>query len=73
MSKKKELYHCLNKACTLGTIHQPGRFTSGITAEQKHLLTGAPVDSFEEGEHYGEGVCPNCGEKGEPFDPSRES
>ena len=61
MAKK---YECHNKACALGTVGEPGRFTSGMTKQQKHLLTGAPEDSLKSGEDYGPGICPNCGTKG---------
>lgn len=57
-------FECHNSACTLGTIHQPGRFTGGITAEQVHLVTGQPLDSLKKDEDYGTGFCPNCGQKG---------
>jgi hypothetical protein len=60
------LYKCENTSCTLGKVGEPGHFTGGITAEQVNLLTGAPVESLEEGTDYGEGVCPNCGVKGTP-------
>jgi hypothetical protein len=53
-------YLCTNPACSLGTVGQPGRFTGGITPEQKTLLTGDP-----EPEEHGKGVCPNCGLTGE--------
>jgi hypothetical protein len=68
MAKDVVLYVCKNPACTLGTVGQLGRFTGGITAEQKHLLTGAPVETFKEGVDYGEGVCTNCGQPGETYD-----
>ena len=60
----KKLYECRNKACSLGTPHQPGRFTGGMTSGFAFALTGInPVDQ-KKGVHYGEGICPNCGEKG---------
>jgi hypothetical protein len=59
-----KVYECTNQACSLGTVGNPGRFTGGITAEQQHLLTGAPLDSLEKGKDYGDGYCPNCGKKG---------
>ena len=62
MAKK---YECHNPACVLGTVGQPGRFTGGITKEQVNLLTGAPADALEKGKDYGDGICPNCGTKGE--------
>lgn len=68
MTKPATLYVCKNAACTLGTAGQLGRFTGGISAEQKHLLTGAPLESLVEGSDYGDGVCPNCGHQGEPYD-----
>lgn len=65
------LYLCKNAACTLGTVQQPGRFTGGITALQKHLLTGAPLEALEDGVDHGEGICPNCGLPGEPYDAAK--
>lgn len=53
------VYECSNPACTLGTVGQPGRFTGGITPEQKSILTGDP-----EPDVHGDGVCPNCGKPG---------
>jgi hypothetical protein len=29
-----------------------------------NILTGKPVDDLKSGEDYGQGVCPNCGQKG---------
>lgn len=57
-------YECHNAACSLGTVGNPGTFTGGMEKEAKHLLTGQPVDSLEKDKDYGEGVCPNCGQKG---------
>ena len=57
-------YVCENPSCTLGTVGEPGRFTSGVTAEQVNVLTGKPVDSLKSGDDYGAGFCPNCGQKG---------
>lgn len=68
MAKDPTLHVCKNPACPLGSAVQLGRFTGGITAEQKHLLTGAPLESLKKGVDYGDGVCPNCGVKGEPYD-----
>lgn len=62
------LHVCKNPACALGSLEQLGRFTGGITAEQKHMLTGRPLESLVEGTDYGEGVCTNCGQPGEPYD-----
>ncbi len=59
-----KMYLCENKACSLGTVGEPGRFSSGITKKQVHLLTGRPVDSLKSDEDYGQGFCPNCGQKG---------
>ena len=59
-----KLYECHNPACTLGARGEAGHFTSGMTAEQVNLLTGKPVDTLVDGEDYGEGICPNCGEQG---------
>lgn len=60
------LYECTNPQCTLGSANEPGHFTGGITADQVNLLTGTPVENLTEGEDHGEGICPNCGKKGEP-------
>jgi hypothetical protein len=54
-----QVYRCENAACTLGSKSDHGRFTGGMTKEQKTLLTGDP-----EPDRFGEGVCPNCGEPG---------
>ena len=54
-----EVYECKNSSCTLGTPGNPGRFSGGATKEQITNLTGDP-----EPENFGDGVCPNCGEKG---------
>jgi hypothetical protein len=67
----KTLYVCKNPACALGAVGQLGRFTGGITAEQKHLLTGAPVETLKKGVDYGDGVCMNCGQPGEPYDTAK--
>jgi hypothetical protein len=56
VAKEAIVYECENPACTLGTLHQAGRFTGGITAAQATALTGDP-----EAKH-GPGVCPNCGQ-----------
>lgn len=58
MAKTPKTYLCTNKACTLGTAHNPGRFTGGISASQAVAISGNP-----EAKH-GEGVCPNCGRPG---------
>lgn len=52
-----KLYECHNKACTLGSVANPGQFTGGITEDQVRALTGDPEAPF------GEGYCPNCGQK----------
>jgi hypothetical protein len=57
-------YLCDNAACTLGSVGNPGRFSGGMTKDQKHLLTGQPVDDLKSGEDFGAGICPNCGQKG---------
>jgi hypothetical protein len=57
-------YECTNKACSLGTVGVPGRFTGGITADQATLLTGKPAEHQEKGIDYGPGVCPNCAQPG---------
>ena len=72
MSKTATVYHCINPTCVLGSVGQPGRFTGGMTAEAKNLLTGEPVEDLEEGTDYGDGSCPNCGQPGQDYDPSIE-
>jgi hypothetical protein len=62
---EKQVHVCENPACTLGTPGSPGRFTGGATKEQVLAITGNP-----DGDH-GDGVCPNCGERGEKFDPAK--
>jgi hypothetical protein len=62
MAKDPKTYVCTNKACLLGTVGQPGRFTGGATDYQAFLLTGDP------GAKGGEGVCPNCGKPGKAED-----
>ena len=59
----KKTYECTADHCTLGTLGAPGYFTGGMMKEQKHMLTGRPLEQIEDGE-YGEGVCPNCGTPG---------
>ncbi len=54
-----KVFECKNSACTLGTPGNPGRFSGGAEKEAITLITGDP-----EPEHFGEGVCPNCGTKG---------
>lgn len=66
----KTVHLCENPACTLGAVGHPGRFTGGITAEGKHLLTGAPLESLKEGADYGDGFCPNCATKSTKTAPS---
>lgn len=68
-TKLEQVYECHNSACPLGSRKDAGRFTNGITAEQKNLLTGDPIENMVEGEDYGEGVCSTCGEKGTPVPP----
>jgi hypothetical protein len=63
-----KLYLCKNKACSLGSLQQPGRFTGGITQEAVHLLTGRPLEDLKKGSDYGAGFCPNCGQEGEEYD-----
>lgn len=53
------VYECNTPTCTLGTRKEPGRFSGGATKEQITVITGDP-----EPENHGDGVCPNCGEKG---------
>lgn len=57
-------YECENPSCTLGTVGAPGRFSGGMSQEAKHLLTGQPIDDLKKGDDYGDGICPNCGQKG---------
>ena len=63
-SYRMKVYECRNSACSLGFAKDPGRFTGGMTAEQKTLVTGEPVDSLKKGVDYGDGICPNCGREG---------
>ena len=65
MSKEPTVYACSNATCSLGVIGQPGYFSGGITSAQKTMLTGHPEEKMIEGEDFGDGVCPNCGAKGE--------
>ena len=60
-----KLYLCKNPSCSLGSLKGYGRFTGGITKEQATMLTGNPEPD------HGPGVCPNCGVKGEAFDPMK--
>lgn len=55
MGLSKTLFHC-NK-CEMD-------FTDGAEAVNIVTLTGKPEESLEEGEDYGEGICPNCGKAG---------
>lgn len=64
MAKEPKTYECHAAHCALGEVGAPGLFTGGITAEQNHLLTGAPLEELVEGKDYGDGICPNCGTKG---------
>lgn len=60
-------YECNNPTCSLGAVGRPGHFTGGITPQALNVLTGRPVEDFtadNEGEEWGEGVCPNCGKAG---------
>ena len=58
-------YECHNPACTLGNLHQPGRFTGGITIRQRALITAEPFDETDSTvDEPLEGACPNCGVKG---------
>jgi hypothetical protein len=65
---KTTLYVCKNGGCTLGSLLQHGRFTGGISAEQKQMLTGKPLEQLKKGVDHGEGICPNCGQPGDPYD-----
>lgn len=63
------VYHCDEPTCTLGARGETGRFTGGITPEGLNRLKGTPVEACtpeNEGELWGEGVCPNCGEATSP-------
>jgi hypothetical protein len=71
MAKDQILYVCKTPTCALGTHAQLGRFTSGLHALTRHLRTGEPLESLVEGEHYGEGFCPECMQPGEKFDPAK--
>lgn len=53
------VYECRTQGCSLGSLKSPGRFSGGATKEQITALTGDP-----DPEHYGDGVCANCGEVG---------
>ena len=66
-------YRCTNEACVLGSRVSPGLFTGGITDEQVTLLTGRPTAELKKGQDYGDGFCPNCGEKGEEHDAKAEA
>lgn len=57
-------YTCENKDCPQGARGEPSQFSGGMTAEQRNLLTGEPVDDMKEGTDYGDGICPTCGVKG---------
>src|SRR4051794_12779791 len=48
--------------CALGSRLDPGYFSSGMTAEGFFLITGNP--NGVEGEDFGEGFCPQCGQAG---------
>jgi hypothetical protein len=56
MALEKTLYFCKRDNMN---------FTDGAEAANVVNLTGKPEESLVEGEDFGEGVCPNCGEKGE--------
>jgi len=64
MATEPTVYECPSTQCALGTVGEPGYFTSGATLEQAVMLTGKPTDELNEGTDYGEGVCPNCGTLG---------
>lgn len=57
-----QVYRCENTSCPLGSREDPGKFSSGMTAEFFFLTTGNP--NGVEGEDWGEGICPNCGKPG---------
>lgn len=57
MTAKLKAYRCETAACTLGSKHDPGLFTGGISQDQAVAISGNP-DAL-----HGEGYCPNCGEK----------
>ena len=55
----KKLYECQNEYCPLGIQGESGgRFTSGLSDEQRAVL-GLSADA-----PTGNGICPNCGKKG---------
>lgn len=68
-----ELYKCTNNTCVLGQPGQPAYFVEGMTQAQKALKSGMPIEQMEEGTDYGEGVCPECGTKGEAMGENFES
>lgn len=68
-----ELYKCTNENCILGEPGQPAYFVDGMTQSQKTLKSGMPLEQMEEGTDYGEGVCPECGTKGEAMGENFES
>ncbi len=69
-----KLYKCENvAACALGAQGEHGLFTGGTTPEMHTMLTGVPPDDLEEGKDYGEGFCPNCGQKGTPTEEDHKS
>lgn len=68
-----ELYKCTNQSCVLGQPGEPAYFVEGMTQAQKALKTGMPIENMEEGKDYGEGICPECGTKGEATGSNFES
>lgn len=56
MPDSKPLFHCDKDNLD---------FTDGAEAQNIVNLTGKPLESLVEGEDFGEGVCPNCGNKAE--------
>lgn len=67
------VYECHNSACPLGSRKDPGRFTGGITAEALNLKTGEPLEHIIAEGKFGEGYCPECGEKATPEEPNEET
>lgn len=63
-----QVYECHNSQCTLGSRKEPGLFTGGMTEAGLELIYGTTTeeDRTTEGIGFGEGYCPNCGQKGTP-------
>lgn len=63
-----QVYECHNPQCPLGSRKDPGRFTGGITEAQLETIYGTTTEEERTAENvgWGEGHCPNCGQKGTP-------